>query len=191
LCSGLEQSHCVSIVADSSESLGIKWAAPASGGMTLLSTTTLSGASTTISAINGSYVNLVGFVYGVTNATANNAFRIDPNGSTNITSSMYTTDSNTVNQATASRMRLSGQDGPIRTNANNGWAFTIFNYASTASRKPIQVSGAYIRDVFGTPEYLGFFNQGLIDTTSAITSLVFSNQGGDLLTGTVLLYGVK
>jgi hypothetical protein len=34
------------------------WATPASGGMTLLSTTTLSGASTTISSISQSYTNL-------------------------------------------------------------------------------------------------------------------------------------
>jgi hypothetical protein len=32
---------------------------------------------------------------------------------------------------------------------------------------------------------------GMISTTSAISSLVFSNAGGDLSTGTVLLYGVK
>jgi microcystin-dependent protein len=31
LCSGLAQSHCVSIVADSAEATGLKWAAPAGG----------------------------------------------------------------------------------------------------------------------------------------------------------------
>jgi hypothetical protein len=35
-----------------------EWATAASGGMTLLSTTTLTGSSVTVSSISGSYVNL-------------------------------------------------------------------------------------------------------------------------------------
>jgi hypothetical protein len=46
------------LTAASGQATGLEWATPASGGMTLLSTTTLSGASTTISSINQTYVNL-------------------------------------------------------------------------------------------------------------------------------------
>ncbi len=46
------------LTADSSTATGLKWAAPASGGMTLLSTTNLSGTTTTISNISQSYTNL-------------------------------------------------------------------------------------------------------------------------------------
>ena len=47
------------LVADSTQSTGLKWAAASSGGgLTLLSTTTLSGTSVTVSAISGSYKNL-------------------------------------------------------------------------------------------------------------------------------------
>ena len=47
------------LTADSSQSLGLKWAAPSSGGMTLLSTTTLSGADTiNITGISGDYIDL-------------------------------------------------------------------------------------------------------------------------------------
>ena len=74
-----------------------------------------------------------------------------------------------------------------RTNSANSWVFTIYNYASTLSRKPFSLSGTFIN----TSIPRGYFASGDIGTTSAITSLVFSNSGGNLSTGTVLLYGVK
>ena len=46
------------LTADSAEATGIKWATSAGGGLTLLSTTTLSGASVTVSSISGAYKNL-------------------------------------------------------------------------------------------------------------------------------------
>jgi hypothetical protein len=46
------------LTADSAEATGLKWATPAAGGMTLIETLTLSGASVTSSAISGSYQDL-------------------------------------------------------------------------------------------------------------------------------------
>lgn len=48
------------LTADSTAATGLKWATPASGGMTLINTggTTLSGSSTTISSIPATYTNL-------------------------------------------------------------------------------------------------------------------------------------
>jgi hypothetical protein len=71
------------LTADSAEATGLKWATPSSGGMTLLSTTTLSGATTTVSGIDQTYVNLFIIVTNVINNTANGAFRIGINGGTN------------------------------------------------------------------------------------------------------------
>jgi hypothetical protein len=51
------------LTADSSTATGLKWAAPAAGGgYTLLSTTALSGTSTTVSGINGTYKHLYFYV---------------------------------------------------------------------------------------------------------------------------------
>jgi len=46
------------LTADSTQATGLKWATSSSGSMTLISTTTLSGISTTLSSIPGTYNNL-------------------------------------------------------------------------------------------------------------------------------------
>jgi hypothetical protein len=176
------------LTADSSEATGLKWATPAAGGMTLLSTTSLTGATTTISAISGDYVDLVIFAFGVTNATTNGNFLVAPNGTTNITSVQRTNNANSVDNNSDDYLYLTANNlQPLRTNANNTWRLVISNYSSTTSTKAIFVNAGYYD---GTANR-GVFVSGFINTTSAITSLVFSNGGGNLSTGTVLIYGVK
>jgi hypothetical protein len=176
------------LTADSTTPTGLKWATSASGGMSLLSTTSLTGATTTISAISGDYVDLVIFVFGVTNDTANGNFLIAPNGTTNITSVQRTNNPTTVTDNSDDYLYLTANNfAPLRTNADNTWRLVISNYSSTTSRKAIFVNGGYKDPVANR----GVYVSGFINTTSAITSLVFSNGGGNLSTGTVLLYGVK
>lgn len=180
------------LTADSTTSTGLKWATPAAGGMTLLSTTTLSGATTTISGISGSYNSLYAVIYGFTNATATGQFRLAPNGSTGITNTAYHNAGNPVTFAAAAvnylLLSAGGVAGPTYTSATNSLALRIDNYADTNSRKPFNVYGGYTDSDTGLRVYLAW---GHIDTTSAITSLVFSNSGGNHNAGTVLLYGVK
>ena len=175
------------LTADSTAATGLKWAAPASGGMTLLSTTTLSGATTTISGISGSYVNIVAIIFGATNDTADGAFRCAPNGTTNITSAIRNSSDSAINVYRDNYLFLATGDNMTRTDATNAFTFTIYNYASATSRKPFHNSGGYVSASFDR----GIMSSGFIDTTSAITSLVFSNAGGNHSAGTVLLYGVK
>jgi hypothetical protein len=169
------------------------WATVSSGGMTLLSTTTLSGASTTISSISGSYTNLLVFFYGLTNATSNSSNRIAPNGSTNISqgAGIFQTDSTSATfNYTANRILLSNVGvTPDRTNANNSGYLLINNYANTSSYKTYICSNSFIADDGTSGAMESVF--GNIKTNSAITSLVFSNAGGNQSTGTVLVYGVK
>ena len=163
--------------------------------ITLLSTTSLSGASTTISGISGSYSKLFGVVYGVTNATADGNFRIAPNASTGITNAVGAdpinnyTDRNFSTYLFLNAFYSPSQGYPTRTSADNTYYFQIDNYANTTiPYKPFAVWGAYFRSGDGE---LAVNQGGGIKTTSAISSLVFSNSGGNLSTGTVLLYGVK
>jgi hypothetical protein len=180
------------LTVDSTTATGLKWATASAGGMTLLSTTTLSGASTTISGISGSYNTLYGVIYGVTNATANGNFQIKPNNSAVITNRVSIGDREVWESRSSGDWLLNDTNAtfqPNRTSANNVWTFEIQNYASTTNYKGLYQTGTYERST-GTNKS-PYFSIGGLSTNSAITSLVFSNDGGNLSTGTVLLYGVK
>ena len=168
------------------------WGTIAAGGLTLLSTTSLTGASTTISSISQSYKYLVGIMFGATNATSDNSYVIAPNGSASITSAAglegTTTGSANARGTAASYLYLNFGISASRTNANNSWIFNIYDYASTTRYKPVYWSGQFKSTSGGTSD-VGVNWGGNIVTNSAITSLTFSNTGGNLSTGTVLLYG--
>jgi hypothetical protein len=179
------------LTADSSTATGLKWATPTAGGMTLLSTTTLTGASTTISSISGSYNSLFGVVYGVTNATADGYLRLACNGTTNA-GAFVAAQSGQVSGTSGDYLYFSQpQSGEkmLRTNANNVFSFRLDNYASATNYKTYSLSGVYTRSTGSaiSPVVAG----GGFMSNTAITSLVFNNGGGDFSTGTVLLYGVK
>ena len=181
------------LTADSGEATGLKFATPASGGgMTLLSTTSLSGATTTISSISQDYVELVVYIYGVTNATANGFIRIDPNGVTNTSvrlENYYVSspESATTAGAGGTRIFIGTGQALLRTSADNAFELRLPNYSSTASMKPFTVVGGYV----GSGSNNATTVTGYFYDATAISSLVFSNSGGNLSTGTVKIYGVK
>lgn len=161
------------------------------GSLTLLSTTTLSGASTTISGISGSYTNLLCYISGMTNATGNGTFRVGLNGST----TGHTGINNYFFSGTTSAEGLNNtyivpNQGITRTDANNSIILSIPEYSSTTKLKTFNMFGGfYSSNVAG---YQGFTISGIYHTnTNAITSILFNNSGGNFSSGTVLVYGVK
>lgn len=178
------------LVADSVEATGLKWATPAgSGGQTLLSTTTLSGATTTVTVVGG-YKDLKVVVFGCTNATTSGRFRIAPNGSTNITTQTGTGVANntSVYNNFVQLGYLQTFDNPSYLDPDNVFQLEIYNYTSTTAHKVHRFSNFYQG---GGPNYNVENWGGGINTTSAITSLVFSNAAGNWTAGTVLVYGVN
>ena len=178
----------------SNTDMDFTWGTAASGGgMTLLSTTSLTGATTTISSISQDYNELFIYVYGVTNATNNGALQVAPNGVTDKSVRIETyyissPESQSLNGASGGKINFTAGQSPDRTSANNAWVLRLPNYSSTASMKPYQLSGGF----YGTgAAYNGFASNGLYYETTAISSLVFNSTGGNLSTGTVKIYGVK
>jgi hypothetical protein len=163
--------------------------AAGTGGMTLLSTTTLSGATTTISSINQTYNSLFLLVTGVSNAS-NYAFTGRPNSSATISSEMLQVGTN----ATTTNVAVNNQDiylswnSIAASNTNNAWAITIDNYASTTNYKPLSYSGGWFTST-SVNEY-GKAG-GFIQTNSAITEFQFTASAGSFNGGTVRIYGVK
>lgn len=178
------------LTADSTTSTGLKWATPAAGGMTLLTTHSLSGSTSTISGISGSYKSLFGIISGVTTSGSSTNLRIDPNGSNAITNTVTLTGVNAVptSYAYIASWYLN-INGHSPANSGNCWSFTIDNYASTSNHKPVKMSGQFIEGSTSTEAAIN--NGGGIRTNSAITSIDFVTLSGSWTAGTVLLYGVS
>ena len=175
------------LVADSAEATGLKWATSSSGSLTLLSTTALSGASVTVSSINQSYTHLYLVAFGVTNATADGNFRLQPNSSASGCSHTYI-QGTTVSATAADTWKWSGDQNNItRSNSSNTFTAIIQNYSNTSIQKNMS-SQAMFEAAAGNKQVNVF---GTFNSTSAITAIQVRNDSGNLSTGSLLIYGVK
>lgn len=187
-----------SLTKASATDMDFTWADPASGGgMTLLSTTTLSGAGTTISSISQDYVNLQIFITGVDSATNGKYLEALPNSSTTLTDGNYfaptsTGSGKTYDNVEGIQVELNYNNPMLNANTDNSFNMTILNYASTTHYKAIISSSSFITS--GTDRK--FENQSnYFNSTTAISSIQFRMHGSGVTTnfdgGTVLIYGVK
>jgi hypothetical protein len=157
-------------------------------GMTLLSTTTLSGSSTTISGIPQTYTDLYIYVFGMTNATSDAGTQIRPNAATNLVYGAGSSNgAGTLNLRGQIDAAIQGANALLRTDANNMYAARIGNYSNTTNYKSLHYSLAYLSS---TSIYQAEQYAGAIKTNSAITSLVIIKDSSQVWsTGTVLIYG--
>jgi hypothetical protein len=178
------------LTADSTAATGMKWATPASGGLTLLSTTTLSGASTTISSISQAYTSLLVVTHGIT-ASGNYYPRVAINSSNTIITSgqigQVGSSVNTTYQGLLTLVDTASTQTYGSSSTANSSSTQIFNYTNTSFTKCFVTCGGFSTGANDR----GFGISGSIATTSAITSLVFTPSAGTFAGGTVLVYGVK
>lgn len=167
------------------------WSTPSSaGGMTLISTTTLSGATTTINSIPTTYVHLQLVIRDWLPNTNDSYMQIRFNNDSN--NNYRNVTSNTLDNAV-----LSFNESWLPCNYDNSSSvaeglsiFNIYDYANTttwklASMNAISVSASNTSNFNARFRPILAYNQ-----TSAITRLDFYT-GGTFTSGTVLLYGVK
>ena len=174
------------LTADSSAATGLAWATASSGGMTLISTTSLSGASTTVSFGN-TYTNLMFVFYEMTNNTADGAVSCYFNSGSGNNSGVYSTGS-TSTSYNDTTIRLSANQTLNRANNVNAMTLivTTYNPPSTTYFQPFQVFGGWYQGARQNVNAGGHIHIG-----AALTSLTVSNSGGTWSGGKVALYGVK
>ena len=165
-----------------------EWVTPAGGGgMTLISTTTLSGVTTTLSSIPQTYKSLILLITRVTGNTSDQRVRILPNNSTNLCDTIALENTSTTTNFGA-RIRLA-QGATVRTDADNCWNVTFDNYTSSTSFKPVAYYGRFVDSPNGTTVVTA---GGAFKSNTAITSIVLDYGGTQTFAGgTVLLYGVN
>jgi hypothetical protein len=166
------------------------WASVSAGGMTLISTTTLSGATTDLTSIPQTYNSLFLVVTGMTANTSDKYFLMQPNADTSgVIDMQWVKDAGAAQVTGGGSVLLSGTENTLRSNANNSWSIQIDNYTSTTRRKPISFRGGFITEAFSAASIMA---GGLYASNTAITSIRFTYQGTNTFAGgTVLLYGVK
>jgi hypothetical protein len=171
------------LTADSTAATGMKWAAVASGGMTLLASGSFSG-DTTLSSISSSYTGLQLVLTDVTsNPGGDIDFRI--NGDTG---AVYL--SNTY--ATTSAAPTNQWNGPLNllTTTGNGSIFlNLFEYTNTDINK----IGTRFDYQYDSSVPLLYTAGRLLNTTltAAVSSITFFSAAGSTIAGNYKLYGVK
>jgi len=180
------------LVADSSTSTGLKWAAAASGGMTLISTTSLSGSSISFTSIPQTYIHLQLIVEGYIPSTAGQSMFMRFNGNSSANQHLnggnpYGDIDNSVFDATEFQISADQSNSdtksqitvhiPNYTNANTAkWAW------SQSLTNPTAISNNRIS--FRA-------RQGFFLPVEAITSFSIRPFNPNFSGGTAYLYGVK
>lgn len=160
------------------------WATATSGSMTLLSTTALSGSSTTVSSISGSYKDLLVEIVGANSGTNGFDVNIQPNSANVATSSVFqisATSTTTFNGANA----YLGFFDNINNGGANALTLVIRNYASTSLYKQITqdyvaTTGTFIRG----SQYAGMAAATAVTAIKVYSSYTFTG-------GTIRIYGVN
>lgn len=165
------------------------WATPAAGGgMTLLSTTTMSGTSVTLSSINQSYKRLM--LVGVSiNRAGTASTRFYPqDGTTDLDLRyMWNSGGNESNEYSTYAIWPDNNNGYIATDKPLNFVWTIDNYASTTQQKVFQMYGSYYRTGTGV---LGYDIYGGIYSNNAINKITISSDQS-FNAGTIYTYGVN
>jgi len=164
------------------------WAAVASGGMTLLSTTTISGVSTSVTGISGAYTNLVISIENVVLSGTDTSINATLNSTQDQVSSYLQNRIAWDNQFNDDFRLTANAAMDVSVPNKMANVMMISNYTSS-NPKPFQTFGSYT----GADTTIDAnFQVGSVLITSAITSFqIFTVNGTSTMSGTIKIYGVK
>jgi hypothetical protein len=179
--------------ADSTAATGLAWtAAPSSGGMTLISTTTLTGASITLSSIPSTYNHLQLVILNYKPANDNSYFCFSINGdmaaNRHLSSRTDADMSGTSATAFDNTNFITGKnDNSV---AQGIQIINLFNYTNVVTWK-FGFSYGVFNNATTTTSANVFARPLIYNQTNAISSLLLFPESGNFTSGTALLYGVK
>ena len=189
------------LTADSAAATGMKWATPsAGGGMTLLSTTSMAGSSTTtVSSINQTYKKLVLYVRDFYPSGSTAQMSMYFNGF-NSSSNYFGTQWGARGSTAFNGQGLSNNSGFDLTagfsnylynnNTDNFLVVTIEDYANTTTKKPVSWQINAPNDSATVVNAMGIGHSVNVGD-SAISSISFNTNSGTWTNGSILVYGVS
>jgi hypothetical protein len=166
-----------------------EWATFASGGMTLISTTSLTGASTTISSIPATYNNLQLVIQNFRPATDAVDLDLRLNGDSGSNYRPLTFNLAPSSGAfTSTEIQLSGDvDNGTQESLS---VIDLFDYKNTTTKKFFRATS--VANDATTPTNINARStHGFYNSTAAISSITLLFNSGNITSGTALLYGVK
>lgn len=179
------------LTADSTAATGLKWAAASSGGMTLLSTTTLSGTSTSITSIDQTYTDLVIRIF---DPIINGSGGISSTLNSNSSSGAYQrldiqayNGNNTYTLGGSSTAFFPFTSSLTTTSKKNFIEITIPSYTDATVNKIIKIHNV----IENSTDILAQFGITHFRSTTAISSIQIITNATSWNSGTVKIYGVK
>jgi hypothetical protein len=176
------------LIADSSTATGLKWGTVAAGGMTLISTTTLSGSSVSLTSIPQTYKNLYILIRKPLWSASGEQVRFQFNSDTNTryfrgtTTDAPTQTFNSTSFAANDNGNNSVSDGVIQ--------LYIPDYADSTTFQAFNGIGL-TTDRDNSAAIYRYIMWGMYNQNTAITSIQMFPNTGTFTSGTVLLYGVS
>ena len=183
------------LTADSAESTGLKWAAPAtSGGMTLLASGSVGTSNgVTVSSLSQSYKDLKVYVRGYQGSgDFYMGFRLNTDANTNYTFSLLTN-----NSSSAFISHYQNQDYVFGSSMDAAGSqyfmeLTLFDYTNTSTRKAFELNQQGL--IYDSSFKTATWGQGQYhpSTAAAIDSITLRlSTGNNFSAGTYEIYGVK
>lgn len=171
---------------NSNTDMDFVWATASAGGMTLISTTTLSGASVLLSSIPQTYKNLQLVFRNYRPATGGENLTMRVNDDSTANRHAYNANYYFAGPFNATYIRMSHS---VSTASTSSGQFEFLDYTSTGTWKMgFGYDANNSNNVAG--EISGSIHLGAYNQTGAITSLRLAPTSGNFTSGTVLLYGV-